>query len=143
MDIAEAAAAESVTYESCEWVLIRPSMPSRNTTSVVANGCPRSTRLEYFPKSHCVDAAPSANRMMMFFGVPVEAGPPLDAQPASDSRAVVTRASQRRRPADASDAFMMGLPWFRCRNHKGCGRRSFRVIAGYNSRFFRGRHVHP
>ena len=60
--------------------------PSRNTTSVVANGWLRSTRLEYLPKSHCVGATPSANMMMMFFGCSALRAPgPVAAQPASAS----------------------------------------------------------
>ena len=71
VDIAEAAAAESVTYTPCGLVTSNPNTPWRSTTSVVTNGCLRRTWLEYRPKSNWAGAAPSANMMMTFLGARV------------------------------------------------------------------------
>ena len=100
VDMAEAAAAESVTYGPWGLVTRSPSVPSRNTTSVVTNGCPRSTRLEYLPKSHCVDAVPSANMMMMFRGRSALRAPgPIPAHPARASATATNPQMSARRAA--------------------------------------------
>jgi hypothetical protein len=49
VDMADAAAAESVTYGPWGLVDKSPNAPSRNTTSVVASDSLRKTLLEYLP----------------------------------------------------------------------------------------------
>src|SRR5262245_28991040 len=95
VDIAEAAAAESVTYAPCGEVTSNPIAPWRNTTSVVANGCRRSTALEYRPKSHWAGAAPSATMTMMFFG---------DCAPAGEAPAMICAATSHKSPAAVASA---------------------------------------